>query len=334
MKSRHLSAYMLAVLLALPLVGSSAVAATIQVLETFDYPGTGNLTRPQKINDNGDIVGSFVDSSGVARGFFRSRNGDFSAPLVEPNDTGNSTQGRGINNSLTICGDYLISAGSYHGYFLSGDTYSEFDVADALDTSVLGVNNAGDFAGNFIPGEGPSLAFVSLSGIVTSFGVPEAIGNVAYQLNASNQSVGYYVDSAAVLHGFLRKGNGTLLFPIDPAGSTGTILFGLNDQNWVVGRYSDSAGVTHGLFFFAPGHFTTFDFPGSTYTSLNGINRRGFICGRYLDAAGIEHGFVARVVPGRTGVSDRGAKTKRERLSPAKSAKPSPSGLQFGAPAS
>ncbi|HEX4665194.1 MAG TPA: hypothetical protein VH207_01235 [Chthoniobacterales bacterium] len=96
MKTRHLSASILAVLLALPLVGASARAATIEVIQIFDYPGTGNLTRPQKINDNGDIAGSFVDSSGVVRGFVRSRNGDFSAPIVEPNDTGNSTQGRGI----------------------------------------------------------------------------------------------------------------------------------------------------------------------------------------------------------------------------------------------
>ncbi|HEX4665193.1 MAG TPA: hypothetical protein VH207_01230 [Chthoniobacterales bacterium] len=130
--------------------------------------------------------------------------------------------------------------------------------------------------------------------------MPGSTANVAYQLNASNQIVGYYADSAAILHGFFRNRDGTLVFPIDPFGSTGTILFGNNDQNWVVGRYSDSAGVTHGLFFFAPGHFVTFDFPGSTFTSLNGINRRGFICGRYLDAAGIEHGFLARVNPNAT----------------------------------
>lgn len=334
MKSRYLPAGLLALWFALSLVGISARAATIEVLETFDYPGTGNLTRPQKINDNGDIVGSFVDSSGITRGFVRSRNGDFSAPLVEPNDTGNSTQGRGINNSLTICGDYLISDGSYHGYLFSGSTYEEFDVAGAPDTAVLGVNNAGDFTGNFIAGDGTSQAFVSLSGIVTSFGVPGAIANVSYQLNASNQCVGYYADSISILHGFLRRSDGTLAFPIDPPGSTGTILFGNNDQNWVVGRYSDSTGVTHGLFFFAPGHFTTFDFPGSTFTSLNGVNRRGFICGRYVDATGGEHGFLARVAPGGAGPSAREERTRPQRLSPVNSTRPSPAAVQFAAPPS
>ena len=39
MKPRHLFVQILAVLVALPLVGTVARAATIEVLETFDYPG-------------------------------------------------------------------------------------------------------------------------------------------------------------------------------------------------------------------------------------------------------------------------------------------------------
>ena len=109
MKPKNLFIHLLAVLFAFPFMGTFAQAAsvTIEVLETFDYPGTGNLTRPQKINNAGDIVGIYNDSSGVSRGFLRLQNGNFSAPIVEPNDTGNVTEGRGINKSLTICGDYL-----------------------------------------------------------------------------------------------------------------------------------------------------------------------------------------------------------------------------------
>jgi hypothetical protein len=38
----------------------------IQLLGTFDYPGTGNQTRPQKISDNFAVVGIFVDPSGAS----------------------------------------------------------------------------------------------------------------------------------------------------------------------------------------------------------------------------------------------------------------------------
>src|SRR5215472_3979428 len=75
-------------------------SVSIRVITTFDYPGSGNFaTQPQKINDTGEIVGSYFNSNGVNRGFIRFRNGRFSAPIVDPNDTCNMTEGRGINNS-------------------------------------------------------------------------------------------------------------------------------------------------------------------------------------------------------------------------------------------
>lgn len=299
MKPRRSFVYILAALLVLPLVGTVASGATIEAIETFDFPGTGNLTLPQKISDHGVIVGVFIDPSGVARGFYRSRNGRFSDPFVEPNDTGNVTQGRGINNSRTICGEYLNgNDGTFHGYFLSHTIFTEFDIADALDTIPLGINNAGDFVGTVILSDGiTQSAFASLGGAITTFDIPGAAATLAYQINASDQIAGYYVDADGITHGYTRESDGTMTVPIDPPDSTGTILFGNNDSNWVVGRYADSSGVTHGLFFITPGDFVTFDYPGSTFTSLNGINRQGFICGRYVDAAGVTHGFLAKVNP-------------------------------------
>ena len=51
MKAKNLFINLLAVLISLPLIGTVAQAATIEVLETFDFPGTGNQTLPQKINE-------------------------------------------------------------------------------------------------------------------------------------------------------------------------------------------------------------------------------------------------------------------------------------------
>jgi hypothetical protein len=299
MKPKQIFISILAVLFVFPLVGTFAQrvpnSVSIEVITTFVYPGTVISTQPQKINDGGNIVGIYVDSLGVTRGFVRFSNGNFSAPIVEPNDTENFTQGRGINNLGTVCGDYAGSDDNGHGFFLSRGTFTEYNIAHALTTLVFGINNVGDFAGTFSDGNGIFQAFVSLGGTITSFSVPGASSTFAYQLNRSNQLVGYYIDSSGILHGYFRDTNGTLHFPIDPSGSTGTVLFGLNDFNWVVGRYADSSGVTHGLFFVPPNQFFIFDYPGSTFTSLNGINAAGFICGRYRDASGIDHGILARV---------------------------------------
>src|SRR5690349_9908705 len=95
-----------ALLFVLPLMGTfaqqAASSGSIEVIATFDYPGTGNVTEPQKIDERGDIVGAFIDSSGVTRGFIRFSDGSFSAPIVDPNDAVGFTEGRGINNSRTV----------------------------------------------------------------------------------------------------------------------------------------------------------------------------------------------------------------------------------------
>jgi len=301
MKPKQILISILAVLFALPLMGTFAQQAansgSIEVITTFDYPGTGNSTLPQKINERGDVVGEFIDSTGVTRAFVRFSDGSFSDPIVDPNDTVGFTEGRGINNSRTVCGDYLGSDGSNnHGFFLSGGTFTEYDVPGAVSTSVLGINDVADFTGSFSYGSGIFQGFVSVGGTITSFSVPGAIQTLAYEINNSKQLVvGYYIDGSGIVHGYYRDATGTLHFPIDPSGSTATVLFGLNDKNWVVGRYADSSGVTHGVFFVPPNNFFTFDYPGSTFTSLNGINDKGFICGRYVDASGIARGFLARV---------------------------------------
>src|SRR5438093_8318227 len=187
MKPKHIFNIILAVLFVFPLMGTFAQQAansgSIEVITTFDYPGTGIVTTsPQKINERGDIVGVFVDSLGVVRGFVRFSDGSFSAPIVDPNDTVGFTQGRGINNSRTVCGDYATSDGNDHGFFLSGGTFKEYDVPGALSTDVLGINNPADFAVTFIDGSGLQQAFVSVGGTLTSFSVPAAVATLAYDI--------------------------------------------------------------------------------------------------------------------------------------------------------
>jgi hypothetical protein len=300
MKSKQIVISILAVLFVFPLVGTfaqqAASSGSIEVITTFDYPGAGNNTLPQKINERGDIVGEYVDSSGVARGFVRFSDGSFSAPIVDPNDTVGFTEGRGINNSRTVAGDYVISDGTVHSFFLSGGTFTEYDVPGAVQTNLLSINDTGEFTGGSDPGSGIFEAFVGRGGTLTTFSVPGALLTLAYEINNNKKLVvGYFIDAGGILHGYYRDANGALHFPIDPTGSVATVLFGLNDRNWVVGRYADSSGATHGVFFLPPNQFSTFDYPGSAFTSLNGINDQGVICGRYVDATGIAHGFIARV---------------------------------------
>ncbi len=297
MKTKKPLACLLATI-ALPLIATIAPAATIEVLQTYDFPGVGNNTLPQKISDQGVIINTVVKADGTVAGFFyKPRILRFSdASFSDPNDTGRYTQGRGINNDRHSCGEYLrASDGTLHGYIFEHPSFFDFDVTGAVSTIPLGLNNGGEFVGTTIFSDGTQLAFINLSGVVTTFSVPNATATLAYQLNKGRQSIGYYVDSNGVTHGFTRDKRGTLSYPIDMPGATGTILFGNNDLNYGVGRYTDAAGLTHGLFYLTPDNLMTYDYPGSTYTSLNGINSGGYISGYYLDASGIAHGIWAKL---------------------------------------
>ncbi|MEO7723751.1 MAG: hypothetical protein ABIU29_03550 [Chthoniobacterales bacterium] len=331
MKLKNTLVYTFAVL-TLPLAATIVPAASIEVLQTFDYfPGIGNSTLPQKISDFGVIVGTVYQSSGVVGGFFyKPRIQRFSdRPFTAPYDTGNPTQGRGVNNNRFACGEFLnASDGTYHGYLLEHPVYITFDVSGAVDTIPLGINNAADFVGTAIFGDGTQLAFMNLGGIVTTFQVPGATATFAYQLNKGNQIIGYYSDPNGIDHGYTRDHRGNMVFPIDAPGSTETMLLGNNDLNWGVGRYTDASGATHGLFYITPDAIQTYDYPGAIFTSLIGINKDGYICGYYVDTAGLAHGIWARV--NLTGVS---APYTSKPFVPVNSAFPLLEALRNGAPA-
>jgi hypothetical protein len=322
MQPRRSLIYILAALITLPLFGTVAPATTIDIIQTLDFPGEGTSTLPQKISDQIDLIGTTISADGKVKGFiYKVRKQKFSPSLVAPFDTGNVTQGRGINNKRHSCGEYLSgSDGTFHGYLMHSGlrntlTFYQFDLTGGLDTIPLGINNFGDLAGTAIFSDGTQPAFVSLDGIVTTFAVPDATATFAYQLNSSNQIIGYYIDSNGMTHGYTRDSAGVLTYPIDVPGATETLLLGNNDSNWGVGRYTDTLGVTHGLFYVTPDDILTYDYPGATYTSLNGINKDGLICGYYGDAAGLSHGFVA--VVNLTGSDKPNTNTRTAPMKPA-----------------
>jgi hypothetical protein len=288
------------VLFAFPFIGAlSASTEKIQIVTIFEYPSlAGVSTLPQKINDGGDIAGQ-INAAGRVLGFVLFHNGHFTPPIIEPNDTGNSyTDLRGINNSRLLCGFYINSVdGAFHGFFLATDTgFTEFNVADALETQLYSLNDAGNVCGAFSADDVIFQAFVSISGTVVPISIPDATTSFAFGINNSNEVVGAYIDSSFVEHGFFRDAAGTVTAPVDPPGATFTILFGLNDEDIIVGRFADSSGAQRGFVLELPATVFVFDKPGATLTSLNGINNNNLMCGRYVDSSGVAHGVKARVI--------------------------------------
>ena len=60
--------YILAALITLPLFGTVAPATTIDIIQTFDFPGA-TATLPQKISDQKDLTGTAITGNGKVRAF-------------------------------------------------------------------------------------------------------------------------------------------------------------------------------------------------------------------------------------------------------------------------
>jgi hypothetical protein len=101
--------------------------------------------------------------------------------------------------------------------------------------------------------------------------------------NPEGTSVGSYVDTAGVTHGFTLSKNGTLT-SFDPPGSVATTPDFIDPQGTIVGGYVDAGGTNHG-FILEDGEYTTVNFQGAAGTVLTGISPSGEMSGFSCEAA-------------------------------------------------
>lgn len=237
------------------------------------------------INNKDVIVGSFVDASSVYEGFVY-KHGKYEA-IVFPGSVG-FTQASGVNDSNTLVGEFIGSDQFTHGFLLTSDgQFTQYDVAVDTSTYVFGINNAGNLAG-FVGNDGANQAFVNIGGTVTQFTVN---GNptVAFGIDSSNNTVGQFVDTNFITHGFYRDTSGVIT-QIDYPGATTTSCLGINDLRVITGYYLDSVGAAHG-FAEKNGKFLTLPIP-----SVAGINNGGSFVGSYLGKNQENYGYVANSV--------------------------------------
>jgi len=150
-----------------------AVTASAQtpsyIFTTIDFPNA-NSTAARGVNDAGQIVGYFSDSTGTHA--FLLSDGIFTS-IDYPRAS--STQGRGINSAGEIVGYFTDSAGT-HGFFR--DTGGNFSPAiDApgatkFGTFALGINDvSSQIVGDFFVATGQQHGFLDSGGSFTTIDV-------------------------------------------------------------------------------------------------------------------------------------------------------------------
>ena len=131
-------------------------ATTIANLQQVIFPGS-QYTVPTKVNDAGQVVGLYVDSSGKEHGFLLSE-GRYST-IDYPGAV--ATEALAVNNwpLPAIAGDYTDAAGKVHGFVEIGGRFLPVNAAFAADLSVTGINDLGEMTGNYDVESGSAQVF-------------------------------------------------------------------------------------------------------------------------------------------------------------------------------
>jgi hypothetical protein len=225
------------------------VSGTKTVTETYQsvsYPHEPAQQDAECINDAGQIVGTYVDSSGVYHGYERS-GGKFTT-LDVPFTGATATFPVSINNSGEVVGVWTDSDSNDHAFTLIGSTYSSFDYPGGTQTSANDVNSAGDIVGSYLDASGVFEGFLLCGGTYTSIQYSGAVETYVNGINDSGVLVGGYCTTSECetnlngVQNFLWSGGVFTPVAILP-GEVYADVTDINNNGVLVGYYQDAAGL-------------------------------------------------------------------------------------------
>jgi probable HAF family extracellular repeat protein len=140
------------------------------------------------INNVGQIVGYFADSSKHAHGFIY-ENGAYTT-LDDPLAVGTSTTGEivgtfitGENDNGQIVGYYTDASGKEHGFLYDSGTFTTIDNPSGTQTELNGINNSGEIVGSYTDSVGHSHGFVATTDTISYAPLaysPDAASTIVY----------------------------------------------------------------------------------------------------------------------------------------------------------
>jgi probable HAF family extracellular repeat protein len=163
----------------------------------FSAPGSDPAqlgTATYSINDAGQSVGYFQDSTGTVHGYLKT--GSNFTTLDAPGAVG-YTSAQGINNLGAVTGTYIDASNNYNGFLWNNGQFTTIDVPGAMGTDVTSINNQGDLAGWYLDANGvfhgfeaspvpePGTATLMVAGVVGMVLLVRRLGRRADRIGAA-----------------------------------------------------------------------------------------------------------------------------------------------------
>ena len=263
----------------------AATSAQSQKLTAVNpYPGS-TQTVVFGINDDGVIVGSYIDGNDVEHGFFGPLNGAYTS--FDFGQTSTGTEPRGMDGNGNIVGfatDSEFTVGEQFFRSIDGKISQIERKRAPLDGVAQGMTTKVRSVGDYVlPGASGRVGYLAKNGKYKSDLLVdvEATSISPRAIGSSGATVGFFLDNVGGEHGYLQEKGGTVV--ID-AGDGMTVLEGVGGGkdglstgpfSCAAGQFTGSDGLTH-AFVFNPdtGKFTAIDIPGSTsYQQAWGMNK-------------------------------------------------------------
>jgi uncharacterized membrane protein len=172
----------------------------------FDAPGRPNSTNALAVNNQGTVVGLFIDLSGHAEGSIRTADGAFTTFQVPKF---RDTAALAINNDCAVTGTAFDDGGDQFGFIRSTDgTIAKFGIGKGEQAvTPRAINDSGVIVGSFdIPKKDVTHSFIRFAnGVVRTIDVPNASLTMVTSINSKGVMAGHYVVTNGNSFGFTGR---------------------------------------------------------------------------------------------------------------------------------
>ena len=276
-------------------------------LRQYDFPDAVQTEIYGFSDATGVLTGSFIDSSGVRRGF----SGDI---IVEAPDA-TATYADFVNASGAITGSFIGPDGLYYPYvrtpngtfvmhdYLDSSTLEYFFVHGLTDTRIIvaRAKAIGDIPRSYVGTSQQGLSELQFPGSASTEG---------WNINQDGSVVGYYDSGDGGRHGFIARPTEEtaekfrdIAYPpppefdftyesIDVPGVDFLALTASSDFEDYAGYTRTPNGEKEVAFTLSDGVFRTYDFPDSQGTYFYALGNNGLAAGHYQDSDGLYHGVI------------------------------------------
>ncbi len=277
-------------------------------LRQYDFPGAVQTFIYGISDSTGALTGSFIDASGVRRGF--------SGDLIIEYPEASETYAEFVNAEGGVIGSFVDAQGVFYPYIRNPDgRFISLELPHAAQFEYFflpAVNDAGIvIARAKLRGDIPRTAVGTLQHGLQSLEVPGSVSTEGWNINQDGSIVGYYDTADGRRHGFIASPT-TVDTPaqVDPEPEMSSIEgYYTFDSITVPGvdylevtasnDFGDYAGNTRNAndgktvgFTLIGGVFATYDFPSSQKTQFYALGNNGVAAGHYEDIDGGYHGVI------------------------------------------